>query len=94
MRELSLPDTLGICLLLLLSFVLPLMLSFRSPLDAQHKIVCLKLVWAGQIWIALSGIAIYTSAIATPYAMILGTLGCFVFAWMLSQKLHINEING
>jgi len=94
MRELSLPDTLGICLLLLLSFVLPLMLSFRSPLDAQHKIACLKLVWTGQLWVSLSGIAIYTSAIATPYAIILGTLGCFVCARMLSQKLRITETSG
>lgn len=94
MRELSLPDTLGICLLLLLSFVLPLILSFRPPLDAQHKKACLKVVWMGQLWISLSGIAIYTSAIATPYSMILGTLGCFVCARMLSQKLRINEIKG
>lgn len=94
MRELSLPDTLGICLLLLLSFVLPLLLSFQPSLDAQHKRACLKLVWLGQIWIALAGIAIYSSATATPYAIILGTLGCFVCARMLSQKLRINEIKG
>jgi hypothetical protein len=93
MRELSLFDTLGICLLLLLSLVLPLMLSFRPPVNALLKKACLKVVWMGQLWGALAGIAIYASATATPYAMVLGTLGCFICARMLSQKLRIIEIN-
>jgi len=94
MRELALLDTLGICLLLLLSLVLPLMLSFRPPQDAQHKKACLKVVWMGQIWGALAGISIYASATVTPYAMVLGTLGCLICARMLSKKLRSGEING
>jgi hypothetical protein len=94
MRELALLDTLGICLLLLLSLVLPLILSVRPPQDAAHKKVCLKVVWLGQIWGALAGIGIYTSATATPYAMVLGTLGCFICARILSKKLRSAEVNG
>jgi len=94
MRELALLDTLGICLLLVLSLALPLMLSFRPPQDAEHKKACLKVVWMGQIWGALAGIGIYASATVTPYAMVLGTLGCFICARMLSKKLRSEEING
>lgn len=94
MRELSLLDTLGICLLLLLSLVLPLMLSFRPHVNAQHKKACLKVVWMGQIWSALAGIGIYAATAVTPYAMVLGTLGCFICAMILSKKLRSNEING
>ncbi len=94
MRELALLDTLGICLLLLFSLVLPLMLSFRTPQDAQHRKACLKVVWIGQIWGALAGLSIYVSAAATPYAMALGTLGGFICARMLSKMLRAGEVNG
>jgi hypothetical protein len=93
-RELALLDTLGICLLLLLSLVLPLILSFRPSQDEQHKKACLKVVWVGQIWGALAGISIYASATMTPYAMVLGTLGCIICARILSKKLCSAEING
>jgi hypothetical protein len=93
-RKLALLDTLGICLLLVLSLVLPLMLSFRPPQDALHKKACLKAVWMGQIWGALAGMGIHASTAVTPYAMVLGTVGCFICARILSRKLHSQEING
>jgi hypothetical protein len=93
MRDLALIDTAGICLLLVLSLVLPLIFSFGPPQDAQRKNAGLKVVWAGQIWGALAGMAIYASATATPYAMVLGTLGCFISAWILFKMLRTGEIN-
>ena len=93
MHELSLLDTLGVCLLLVLCLILPLMLSFRPRQDSLQKKACVKLVWMGQICLSLAGIAIFASAIAAPYALVLGALGCAICARMLSQKLRITEIN-
>ncbi len=94
MRELSLLDTLSLCLLLVFSVILPLMLSFRPPFDTRHRKACLKIVWLGQLWLALAGIAIYASAATAPYATVLGASGYLLCVRTLLQRLHSGEING
>ncbi len=94
MRELTLWDTGYLCGGLLLSLVLPLMLSWIPAQDELHRKSCLATVWFGQIWLALAGIVILVSAAASHYAAVLGTVGYLVCARFLYGKLHRLRQNG
>lgn len=82
MRELTLIENGYLAGLLLLSLVLPLMLSARYPGDARHRRTCLRTVWIGQILLATAGLSVMLSTALAGYATVFGaaTLICCVLA--------------
>ena len=63
--------------LLLSSLVLPLMISFRGPQNAEARRSCMKTVWLGQTLCVLAAFAAFTSASLDPYAVGLGVV-CYI----------------
>ena len=88
MRELTLIETGCFTGLLLLSLVLPMMLSFHLPRDARHRKSCLQTVWTGQTILAIAGLAMLASAAASPYAAGLGATGYIACAFILRTQLR------
>lgn len=88
MRELPFIDAGYLAGLLLLSLVLPLLMSFRGPQDAATKRACLKTVWSGQTLGALAALAVLTSALVAPYAAVFGLLSCIACALALLRQFR------
>jgi hypothetical protein len=89
MRELTLVETSYLAGGLLLSLVLPLMMSFRPPRDAVAKRSCLKKVWLGQLVLALAGLAVVASGLLAPYAAVFGEASCVFCALMLLREFRV-----
>jgi hypothetical protein len=88
MRELTLLESLFLCAGLLLCLVLPLMMSACAPLDRPARQAGQKIVWTGQVVLALAGLVVLFSSAAALYAMVIGPviyLGC---ALVLHRKLR------
>lgn len=88
MRELTLLETGYLAGLLLLSLVLPLMMSVSSLPAAATRRICLKTVWMGQGLIALAGGVVLASASIAPYAAALGLVCCLGCAIRLRQQFR------
>jgi hypothetical protein len=89
MRELTLLETSCLAGMLLLSLVLPLMMSLRAPRAAAVRRSRLKTVWTGQTLLAAGGLAVLLSAGAAFYATVLGAAGCVGCAFLLRQQLRV-----
>jgi hypothetical protein len=83
MRELTLIETGYLAGLLLLSLVLPLLMSFRGLQDAAARKSCMKTVWMGQTLGAVAGLAVLASASVGLYATVFGAVSCFGCALVL-----------
>ena len=88
MRELTLLETSYLAGLGLLSLVLPLMMSFRGPLDATTKKSCMKTVWAGQTLLTIAVVVVRLSAPFAPYAAAFGLASCIVCAFLLLRQFR------
>lgn len=86
MRELTLSDTLCLCVGLLLSLVLPLMMSARPPRTPAARISCLKIVWGGQAALALAGLVVLFAEAAAVYATLAGAVVCIRCAFLLRRQ--------
>lgn len=91
MRELTLFETACLCAGLLLSLVLPLMLSARPPVDPAHRFVCLKLVWLGQGALASAGLVLLFVEGSGLYATLAGAAACLGCAILLHRHLRLGR---
>lgn len=89
MRELTLLETGCLGGMLLLSLVLPLMMSLRAPRAAALRKSCLQSVWTGQIFLAVGALAVLLSADVAFYATFLGVAGCVGCALLLHRQLRV-----
>lgn len=88
MRELGVRDTLYLCLGLVLCLILPMMLSLRAPVDAAIRRSSLRIVWGGQLLLALAALIVLVSEQLAFPAIVFGSatyLGCVV---ALHRKLR------
>lgn len=89
MRELTLLETGYLAGLLLLSLVLPLMMSLGGPRAARPRRSCMKTVWLGQACGALAGLAVLASAPAAPYAAVFGLMSSIGCALVLVRQFQV-----
>ena len=87
MRDLTLLETSYLAVGLLLSLVLPLLTSFCGTPAAPRKF-SLKIVWTGQILLAIAGLTVLASAALAPYAAASGCLSCLGCALLLLRELR------
>jgi hypothetical protein len=85
MRELTILDTGYLAVLLVLSLVLPLLMSSQPE---ALKSRCIRTVWMGQALLASAGLAVLVSARITPYAAACGLVGCFCCALLLLRRFR------
>lgn len=88
MRELTLLESGYLAGLLLLSLVLPLLLSFRGPQDAGTRRFSLKVVWLAQMLGALAAVGVLASANVAPFAAAFGLLSCAGCALRLLRQFR------
>ena len=88
MRELTLLETGYLVGGLLLCLVLPLLMSFRGPLNAAAKRSCMKTVWTGQTLLALAGLTVLASPLFAPYAAGFGLVSCIACAFLLLRQFR------
>jgi ABC-type tungstate transport system substrate-binding protein len=88
MRELTLLETGYLAGGLLLGLVLPLLMSFRGPLDAANRRSCLRSVWTGQTLLAMAGLAVLVSPRFAPYAAMFGLASCLACALVLLRQFR------
>jgi hypothetical protein len=88
MREFTLLDTGYLVGLGLLSLVLPLMMSFRGPLDAVTRKSCMRTVWTGLTLGALAAVVVRLSAAFAPYAAGFGLVSCITCAFLLLRQFR------
>jgi hypothetical protein len=88
MRELTLLETGYLAGLLLLSLVLPLLMSFRSPQDAATKKSCIRTVWMGKAFLAFAAVVVLASAPFAPYAGGFGLVSCITCALLLLRQFR------
>ena len=86
MRELKLLETGYLAALLLLSLVLPLLMSFRGPQDMPSKRSCMRTVWVGQVLGAFAALVVLASAPFAPYAAAFGVDSCIWCALVLLRQ--------
>lgn len=86
MREFELLDTACLSILLMLALVLPLMLTFRPPLDETLRKKCMRIVWTGQALLAAAGVLVLASSLLVPLATLLGALS-IVFCALKLQRM-------
>lgn len=88
MRDMALLDTGCLAGLLLVSLVLPLMLSWRASRQTASRRACLRTVWLGQTMVGIAGVAVLVSPVAAPFAMAFGAMSCIVCAAVLHWQLR------
>ena len=88
MREMTFLETGYLAGLLLLSPVLPLLMSLRGPRDTETRRSCMKMVWIGQTLGAVAGLAVLTSASAAPYAAGFGVMSCLGCTLVLLRQFR------
>ncbi len=89
MRELTLLETGYLAGLLLLSLVLPLLLSFRGQRSTSDRRPLLTTVWCGQIFGAICGIGVLASEAIAPFAFGLGVASYFFCMAIVRRKLRL-----
>ena len=88
MRELTLLDTGHLAGGVLLCLVLPLMMSFRGPLDAVTRKSCMKTVWTAQTLLTIAVVVVRLSAPFAPYAAAFGLVSCLWCALVLHRQFR------
>jgi hypothetical protein len=88
MRELTLLETGCLGGLLLLSLVLPLLMSFCGPQDTATRRSCMKTVWMGQVLGALAAGVVLASALFAPYATVFGLASCIACVLALLRQFR------
>lgn len=86
MRELTLLESGCLAGLLLLSLVLPLLLSLRGPQDPALRRAGLRTVWLGQAIVAGTGLCVILSATLASYATAFGLASCLGCAFALRRQ--------
>ncbi len=89
MRDLTFLETGYVCFGLVLSLVLPLLLSFRAPQDPAARKSATRTVWLGQFSLALAGVVILASPVSTPFAAILGCVAWLTCLVRLRRQLGL-----
>ena len=92
MRELTLLGTGYLTGMLVLSLVLPLMMSFGAPRVAAARRSGMRIVWLGQALIAVAGLGVLASAGVAPYAAGFGAVSCVGCAWVLRRQSTVNGL--
>jgi hypothetical protein len=88
MRELTLLETGYLVGLGLLSLVLPLLMSFRGPLDAAARKSCMKTVWTGLTLLAIATLVVRASSLLAPYAAGFGSVCYIACVFVLLRKFR------
>jgi hypothetical protein len=88
MRELTLFETGYLAGGLVLSLVLPLLMSVRNPQDAAIRRSSFKIVWVGQILLASTGLTVLAWASLAHYAAAVGLVSWMVCVPILHRKLR------
>lgn len=88
MRELTLLETGYVAGMLLLSLVLPLLMSICGPRDEATKRSSMRPVWIGQALLAVAGLAVLASAPVAPYAGVFGVLSCVFCTLVLLRQFR------
>ena len=88
MRELTLLETGYLAGMLLLSLVLPLLMSIYGPRDAAAKRSCMKTEWIGQTLGAVAGLAVLASASVAPYAAASAVMSYISCTWLLLREFR------
>ena len=86
MRELTFVETGYVAVGLLLSLVLPLLMSFRGPRNGTAKRMCMRTLWTGQLLLTLAGSIVLISAQAAPYAAAFGVLSYMAFTFVMLRQ--------
>jgi hypothetical protein len=93
MRELTSLDTGYLAGLLVLSLVLPVMMSLRRPHIETVRRSCLKTVWAGQVLCAIAGVVVLASATFAPYAATFGLASCTWCVFTLRRQFRTAPVS-
>jgi len=88
MREMSSLETAYVAGILLLSLVLPLLMSICGPRGAGAKRSCMKTVWIEQALLAVAGLAVFASAAVAPYAAAFGVMSCLCSTLVLLRQFR------
>lgn len=88
MRELNLFETGWLSLLLLLSLVLPMAMSFWGPRSGDARKACMRTVWIGQILGAVAGLALLMVPQSAVYVAVFGLLSCASCAVVLRRQIR------
>ena len=88
MRELTLLETGYLAGGALLSLVLPLMMSFRGPVDPAARKSCMKTVWTGLILLTIAELTVRVSASLAPYAAIFGLVSTVACTLVLLRQFR------
>ena len=88
MSGLNLLETGCLASLLLLSLVLPLMMSASASAGRDQRKLGLRTVWTGQTLIALAALVVLLSPAAALYATVFGALSCLGCAVMLRRQVR------
>ncbi len=83
MRELALTETGYLAGLLILSLVLPLLMSFRGLCTAPDRRSGTRIVWLGQTLVAFAAIVVLASSPLASYAAGFGLVSCIACALVL-----------
>ena len=88
MRELTLLETGYLAGMLLLSLVLPLLMSICGRRDEATKRSCMRPVWIGQALLAVAGLAVLASAPVAPYALVFEVMSCICCTIVLLRQFR------
>ena len=88
MRELTLLETGYLSGLVLLSLVLPLLMSFHGQKDAENRSSAMKTVWLGQGLGACAAPVVVASAPLSPYAAAFGFASCTCCVLVLLRQFR------
>jgi hypothetical protein len=88
MRDMTLLDTGRLAGLLLLSLVLPLMLSLRRLREIALQRSCPRTVWLGQVVLGIAGVVVLASSAAASFAVLFAALSCGGCAVVLHRQLR------
>ena len=88
MRELTLLETGYLAGLLLLSLVLPLLVSLCGLQDAATRRSCMKTVWLGQTLGVFAGLAVLASASVALDATVCGAVSCGWCALAILRRIR------
>jgi len=89
MRELTLIETGYSAGLLVLSLVLPLMVSLSGARSAAARGNCIRMVWVGQVVLAMGGVGVLVSSAVAVYALALAVMGWIACVVVLKRQLSI-----
>jgi len=87
MRDLTLLETIYLSVLLFLSLLPPLLMSFRAPKSAAARRSGMKIVWSGQMIGAVAALVVIVSGPTASYAVVSGLVGYITCILLLLREL-------